>query len=65
MASDASWGGAYLQSNVLQQCVLQHSLQFPIDLQRQVQGQPAVRRVGGVKRSHDASPSAQVGLVNV
>lgn len=37
--------GAYLQCNVLQQCVFQHSLQLPVDLQRQVQGQPAVRRV--------------------
>lgn len=37
--------GAYLQCNVLQQCVFQHSLQLPVDFQRQVQGQPAVRRV--------------------
>lgn len=55
----------YLQGNVLQQCVLQHSLQLPVNLQRQVQGQPAVRRVGGVKRSHDASPPTQVSFVNV
>lgn len=56
---------AYLEGNVLQQRVLQHSLELPVDLQRQVQGQPAVRRVGGVKRSHDASPPAQVGLVYI
>lgn len=54
-----------LQRNVLQQRVLQHSLQLPVNLQRQVQGQPAVRRVGGIKRSHDASPPAEVGLVNI
>lgn len=55
----------YLQSNVLQQRVLQHSLQLPVDLQRQVQGQPAVRRVGGVERSHDASPPAHMGFIDV
>ena len=62
---DACWGRTYLQSDVLQQRVLQHRLQLPVNLQRQVQGQPAVRRVGGVKRGHDAPPSAEVGLVNV
>lgn len=56
---------AYLQCNVLQQSVLQHRLQLPVDLQRQVQGQPAVGRVRGIEGSHDASPPAQVGLVNV
>lgn len=55
----------YLQCNVLQQSVLQHSLQLPVDLQRQVQSQPAVCWVWGIKWSHDASPSAQLGFVNV
>lgn len=62
---EACWGTPYLQRNVLQQRVLQHGLQLPVNLQRQVQGQPAVCRVGGVKRSHDASPPAEVGLVNI
>lgn len=55
----------YLQGDVFQQSVLQHSLQLPVDLQRQVQSQPAVRWVWGIEGSHDASASAQLGFVNV
>lgn len=55
----------HLQRDVLEQRVLQHGLQLPIDLQWEVEGQAGVGGVGGVQGGHDAPPPTQGHLVVV
>ena len=52
----------HLDGDVLEQCVLQDSLQLAVDLQRQLQCHARVHHTGLEHRGHDASMTSQADL---